>query len=111
MSKIQNPSLPKDKIKFLLLEGISETAIRQLEIAGYPCVERQAKALEEDALKAALKDVRLLGIRSRTKMTESVFAATGFQCAVFEHTQCRGADDCGNRHAVPADLPAVGRGA
>ena len=53
MSKIQNPSLPKDKIKFLLLEGISETAIRQLEIAGYPCGERQAKALEEDALKAA----------------------------------------------------------
>ncbi|MEO9900255.1 phosphoglycerate dehydrogenase [Nisaea sp.] len=76
MSKIQNPSLPKDKIKFLLLEGISETALRQLEIAGYPCVERQAKALEEDALKTALKDVRLLGIRSRTKMTESVFAAT-----------------------------------
>ena len=76
MSKIKNPSLPKEKIKFLLLEGISETAIRQLELAGYPCIERQAKALEEDALKVALADVRLLGIRSRTKVTESVIAST-----------------------------------
>jgi len=76
MSKIQNPSLPKDKIKFLLLEGISETAIRQLELAGYSCVERHAKALEEEALKEALTDVRLLGIRSRTKVTESVIAST-----------------------------------
>ena len=76
MSKIQNESLPKDKIKFLLLEGISETAIRQLDRAGYSSVEQQAKALEGEALKDALADVRLLGIRSRTKMTESVFAST-----------------------------------
>ncbi|WP_420402777.1 phosphoglycerate dehydrogenase [Nisaea sp.] len=76
MSKIQNPSLPKDKIKFLLLEGISETATRQLELAGYSCVERHAKALEEEPLKEALADVRLLGIRSRTRVTESVIAST-----------------------------------
>ena len=57
MSKIQNESLPKDKIKFLLLEGISETAIRQLDRAGYSSVEQQAKALEGEALKDALADV------------------------------------------------------
>lgn len=62
-------SLPKDKIKVLLLEGISDTAVSILKSAGYTNIERHTKALEGEALRSALKGVRMLGIRSRTQIT------------------------------------------
>ena len=62
-------SLSKDKIKILLLEGISETAVDVLKAAGYMHVERRPKALDGTQLRAALEGVRLLGIRSRTQIT------------------------------------------
>ena len=65
-------SLPKDKIKILLLEGISETAINVLKSAGYTNIERHAKALDAGQLRKALEGVRLLGIRSRTQVTAEV---------------------------------------
>jgi D-3-phosphoglycerate dehydrogenase len=66
-------SLPKDKIKILLLEGISETAIDLLKGAGYTQIDRRTKALEAAELRKALDDgVRLLGIRSRTQLTADV---------------------------------------
>ncbi len=61
-------SLPKDKIKILLLEGISDTAVGIMQAAGYTNIERHTKALDGAALRAALKGVRLLGIRSRTQI-------------------------------------------
>ena len=76
MSEIQNPSLPKDKIKVLLLEGISETAVATLRDAGYENVERLTTALDEDALIGKMQDVRMLGIRSRTHVTEKVLKAS-----------------------------------
>ena len=65
-------SLPKDKIKILLLEGISETAVNVLMGAGYTNIERHTKALEGATLRKALDGVRLLGIRSRTQITPAV---------------------------------------
>jgi D-3-phosphoglycerate dehydrogenase len=65
-------SLPKDKIKILLLEGISETAVNVLRAAGYTEIDRRTKALEGPALREALQGVRLLGIRSRTQITAEV---------------------------------------
>ncbi|HEU4379325.1 MAG TPA: phosphoglycerate dehydrogenase [Hyphomicrobiaceae bacterium] len=62
-------SLPKEKIKILLLEGISETAVAVLRSAGYTQIDRRAKALDGSALRAALEGVRMLGIRSRTQIT------------------------------------------
>ena len=61
-------SRPKEKIKFLLLEGISDTAVNTLTSAGYTSVERLPKALEGDALREALKGVSIVGIRSRTRL-------------------------------------------
>ncbi|HEY7550856.1 MAG TPA: phosphoglycerate dehydrogenase [Hyphomicrobiaceae bacterium] len=62
-------SLPKDKIKVLLLEGISQTAVDLFEAAGYTQIERRATALDGAALRQALAGgVRLLGIRSRTQI-------------------------------------------
>ena len=68
-------SLPKDKIRVLLLEGVNDAAADLLVASGYRNLERLPKALDEAALEKALKDVRILGIRSRTQMTEAVFAA------------------------------------
>ena len=57
------------KIKILLLEGISDTAVNALSAAGYTSVERLPKALEGEALRAALKGISMVGIRSRTRLT------------------------------------------
>lgn len=68
-------SLPKDKIRVLLLEGVSDTALQALASAGYSNVERLPKALTGSALLDAVKGVHLLGIRSRTQLTEEVLEA------------------------------------
>ena len=75
MSRIQNPSLPKEKIKVLLLEGISPTASAIFKEAGYSNGERLKTALDGDELHEKLKDVRILGIRSRTQLTKEVIDA------------------------------------
>jgi len=82
MTDIQNPSLPKDKIKVLLLEGISETAVASLNAAGYGNVERLTTALDGDALIEALDGVRMLGIRSRSQVTEEIIKSTNTLIAV-----------------------------
>jgi D-3-phosphoglycerate dehydrogenase len=61
-------SRPKEKIEFLLLEGISDTAVNTLAGAGYTSVERLPKALEGEALRDALKGKSVVGIRSRTRL-------------------------------------------
>ncbi len=65
-------SLPKDKIKILLLEGISDTAVNAFKAAGYTQIDRRSKALDGVALREALDGIRLLGIRSRTQVTAEV---------------------------------------
>ena len=68
-------SLAKDKIRVLLLEGVNDTAADALTQAGYSNMVRLPKALPKDDLVAALKGVHMLGIRSRTQLTEDVLAA------------------------------------
>ncbi len=68
-------SLDKDKIKFLLLEGVHPNAVQVLKQAGYTNVELLAGALEGEALKEKLADVHFVGIRSRTQLTADVLAA------------------------------------
>jgi len=72
----QHLSLPKDKIRFLLLEGVHQNAIDTLNAAGYTNIDYHKTALEGDALKEAVKDAHFIGIRSRTQLTEEIFAAT-----------------------------------
>jgi D-3-phosphoglycerate dehydrogenase len=62
-------SRPKEKIKILLLEGISESAAAAFTAAGYTNVELQKKALNGEELREALNGVSMLGIRSRTQLT------------------------------------------
>ena len=65
-------SLPKEKIRILLLEGIADSALERLADAGYATVKREAKALDGPALIKAIKGVHILGIRSRTQVTAEV---------------------------------------
>ena len=60
-------------MKALLLENIHPDAVRPLEDAGLEVVQ-QRSALGESDLAAALPGVALLGIRSKTRVTEAVLA-------------------------------------
>jgi D-3-phosphoglycerate dehydrogenase / 2-oxoglutarate reductase len=68
-------SLPKDKIKILLLEGVNDSAVELIEAAGYSNLTRLSKALGGEELKEAIKGVHILGIRSRTHVTQDVLDA------------------------------------
>jgi D-3-phosphoglycerate dehydrogenase len=65
-------SLAKDKIRVLLLENISETAVAAMRSAGYTNIRHLPKALDGAALKEAIRGVHLLGIRSRTQVTAEI---------------------------------------
>jgi D-3-phosphoglycerate dehydrogenase len=68
-------SYPKDKIKILLLENISDAAMRELNQYGYTHVQKINGALSEEELMKAVKGVHVLGIRSKTKITRNVINA------------------------------------
>lgn len=68
-------SYPKEKIKVLLLENISDTAVKRFIESGYTNVEKLTKALPEEELARKIKDVHILGIRSKTQVTRPVFEA------------------------------------
>lgn len=69
-----NTSLDKSKIKFLLLEGVHQTAVDTLKAAGYTNIEYHTGSLPEEQLKESIADAHFVGIRSRTQLTEEVFA-------------------------------------
>jgi D-3-phosphoglycerate dehydrogenase / 2-oxoglutarate reductase len=68
-------SMEKDRIKFLLLEGVHQSALDTLHAGGYQNIEYIKTALNEDELVNKIRDVHFVGIRSRTQLTEKVFAA------------------------------------
>lgn len=65
-------SYPKDKINILLLENISDRAVKRFTEAGYKNVRKLTGALSEEQLIKEIKDVHLLGIRSKTQITATV---------------------------------------
>ncbi|MDR1074900.1 MAG: phosphoglycerate dehydrogenase [Xanthomonadaceae bacterium] len=65
-------SYPKQGIKILLLEGISQTAVEAFRAAGYSQIEQHDKSLPEDELKQRIADAHFVGIRSRTQLTAKV---------------------------------------
>jgi len=76
-----NPtSYPKEKINILLLENISDKAVQFFKQNGYINVKKLNGALSEAQLIDAVKNVHLIGIRSKTQITENVLkAATKLQ--------------------------------
>ncbi len=72
----------KDAVKILLLEGISETASAAFVEAGYTNVEQQSGSLGENELIDCLQHVDILGIRSRTQITQRVIRNSGRLAAI-----------------------------
>ena len=70
----QTTSYPKEKIKILFLENISDKAVNRFKEQGYTNVKKVSGALSEEELIKEIKDVHLLGIRSKTKVTANVLA-------------------------------------
>jgi D-3-phosphoglycerate dehydrogenase len=62
-------------MKIVLLEGVHDRAVENLNRHGYTTIERHKKALAGEELKAAVADVHFVGIRSRTRLTADVIAS------------------------------------
>jgi D-3-phosphoglycerate dehydrogenase / 2-oxoglutarate reductase len=71
---MKKTSYPKQDIRILLLEGVSQTAVETFRAAGYEQIEQHAKSLPEDELKLRIADAHFVGIRSRTQLTAEVLA-------------------------------------
>jgi D-3-phosphoglycerate dehydrogenase len=67
-------SYPKEKVNILFLENISDAAIKKFSDAGYNSVRKITGALSEEELVKQIKNVHLLGIRSKTQITKNVLA-------------------------------------
>jgi D-3-phosphoglycerate dehydrogenase len=68
-------SYPKEKIRILFLENISDAAVKNFSGHGYVQAQKITKALSEEELINEVKDVHILGIRSKTHITENVLNA------------------------------------
>jgi len=75
MTEKKITSYPKEKVNILFLENISDTAIRNFRDAGYSSIRKLGGALSEEDLIREIKDVHLLGIRSKTQITPKVLEA------------------------------------
>ncbi len=71
----QLTSYPKEKINILFLENISDKAMQLFKQNGYTNVKKLGVAISEEDLIKEIRDVHLLGIRSKTQVTENVLKA------------------------------------
>ena len=67
-------SVPREKLRFVLLEGIHPSAVETLRAHGYTNVETFRQSLSGDELVRAIERANFVGIRSRTHLTEEVIA-------------------------------------
>ena len=68
-------SYPKEKINILFLENISDAAVKHFSSHGYTNVRKLSGAISEAELIKEIKNVHLLGIRSKTQITQNVIDA------------------------------------
>ena len=96
-------SVAKEKLKFVLLEGIHESALDVLRQDGYTSIVTHAKALSGEALAEAVSDAHFLGIRSRTQLSEAVLEAAPKLVAVGAF--CIGTNQIDLRAAMRRGIP------
>lgn len=75
-------SFEKSKLRFLLLEGVHQSALDALKSSGYENIEYHKASLPAAELKKKVRDVHFIGIRSRTQLTEEIFASANKLLAV-----------------------------
>ena len=85
---------PKREVRILLLENIHESAIELFGAEGFH-VERVSSALPEAELLKRVVGVHVLGIRSKTQVTEAVLAEARslvtLGCILHRHQSSRSA--------------------
>ena len=74
MADKKSTSYPKEKINILFLENISDGAIKKFNDAGYVSVKKINSALSENELIKEIKNVHLIGIRSKTQLTKNILS-------------------------------------
>jgi D-3-phosphoglycerate dehydrogenase len=80
MGKKKLTSYPKEKINILFLENVSDVAVTQFSKAGYRSIKKLSGAFTEELLLKEIKNVHILGIRSKTHISQNVLnAATKLQ--------------------------------
>ncbi len=95
-------SFPKGHIKVLLLENVHASATEAFRQEGFQ-VESLTSALKEDELKKKIQDVHILGIRSKTQVSDAALAegkrllTLGCFCIGTNQVDLESA----NRHGVP----------
>ena len=101
MAEKKNTSYPKEKINILFLENISEAAAKQFSQNGYVSVKRLSGALSEAELIKEIKNVHILGIRSKTTITTKILKeaqklqAIGCFCIGVNQVDLKAATDAG----------------
>ena len=67
-------SFPREEIRVLLFEGISDSAVETFHRAGYTQVDRLAGSLAGTELLQRVAEAHIVGVRSRTHLTAEVLA-------------------------------------
>jgi len=68
-------SFPKEKIRMLMLEGVHPSALKLFMENGYDDIQISKASMSENELIEKIKDIHLLGIRSKTQLTDKVLNA------------------------------------
>lgn len=74
-------SYPKNRINVLLLENVHPDAVKKMKEEGYN-VTTHPGAMDEEELAERIKDVSVIGIRSKTQLTKKVLDNAGRLIAV-----------------------------
>lgn len=96
-------SRPKDKTKVLLLEGIHSRAAYILHRAGYTQVESLPGAQSRAQLAAAIADVHILGIRSRSQLDAELLSHATKLSAI--GCFCIGTNQVDLKHSQNSGIP------
>lgn len=81
-SKTAAEPLPAREVRFLLLENIHQAAHENLRTGGFEAIEKMSGAPTEEKLIEMVRNVHVLGIRSKTRVTERVLEAAPHLIAV-----------------------------
>ena len=100
----QQLSLQKDKIRFLLLEGVHQNALDVLHAAGYTNIDYRKTALDEDAL---IEAIRVRFRKPNYKFTHSLAGTTDSSIVKEVVTDIKGR--CTSADARPAADGPTGR--
>lgn len=100
-------SYPKSRMKILLLENIHPDAVLHFKSESYS-MEALPKSIDEDELCRKVKDISVLGIRSKTKITKKVLDSARRALAIGAF--CIGTDqidldECSNRGIAVFNAP------